>query len=41
MRDIFDLVQYPYAGMDWRGFVNIHFTKDEPPDDKGNIIVMF
>lgn len=39
--DVLDLVLYPYMGMDWRGCVNIHFTKDEPRDDRGNIISMF
>ena len=39
--DFVDLVLYPYVGMNWRGCVNIYFTEDEPPDDRGNIIVMF
>ena len=39
--DVLDFVLYPYAGIYWRGFENIQFTKDEPPDDRGNIIVIF
>jgi hypothetical protein len=38
---VIDLVQYSYAGMDWRGCSNILFTIDEPTYDRGNIIVMF
>ena len=39
--DVLDIVLYPYTGMDWSGCTNIHFTKDEPPNDRGNIILMF
>ena len=39
--DFLDLVLYLYVGMDWRGCVNIQFTKDEPPNGRGVIIVMF
>ena len=39
--DVLDLVLYPYVGMDQRGYMNIQFTEDQPPDDRGNIIVMF
>ena len=39
--DVLDLVLYPYIGMDWRGCVNIQFTKDDPSDDRGYIILMF
>jgi hypothetical protein len=38
---VLDIVQYPYVGMDWRGCPNILFTTIEPPDERGNIIVMF
>ena len=34
------LVPCPYAGLDWRGCVNILFIADEPLDDRGNIIVL-
>ena len=37
----FIMVPYPYARLDWRGCANIPFTADEPPDDRGNIIVLF
>ena len=37
----FILVPCPYASLDWRGCPNILFTADEPPDDRGNIIVLF
>ena len=37
----FVMVPYPYAGLDWRGCANILFTDDEPPGDRGNIIVFF
>ena len=37
----FIMVSCPYAGLDWRGCANILFTDDEPPDDRGNIIVFF
>ena len=37
----FIMVPYPYAGLDWRGCANILFTADEPPDDRGNIIVLY
>ena len=39
--DVLILVLYPYVGMNWRGCENIQFTKDKPPDDRGNIILMF
>ena len=39
--DVLDLISYPYAGMDWRGCENIQFIEDEPPNYRGNIIVMF
>ena len=38
---LLELVLYPYVGMDWRGCENIHFTEDEPLDDRGNIIFIF
>ena len=37
----FIMVPYPYAGLDWRGCANILFTVDEPPDDRGNITILF
>ena len=37
----FIMVPCPYAGLDWRGCANILFTADEPPNDRGNIIVLF
>ena len=37
----FIMVPCPYVGLDWRGCPNILFTDDEPPDDRGNIIVLF
>ena len=37
----FIMVPCPYAGLDWRGCANILFTDDEPPDDRGNITVLF
>ena len=37
----FILVPCPYARLDWRGCANILFITDEPPDDRGNIIVLF
>ena len=40
-RYVLDIVLYRYVGMDWRGFVNINFTKDKPRDDKDNIIFIF
>lgn len=36
-----ELVLYLYVGMDWRGCANIHFTKDEPTNDRGNIMFIF
>ena len=36
-----DMVPYPYVGMDWRGWTEIYFTLDEPPDEICNINVMF
>jgi hypothetical protein len=38
---MFVMVLCPYAGLDWRGCLNILFTIDEPPDDRGNISVLF
>ena len=38
---ILELVLYPYVGMHWRECANIHFTKDETLDDRGNIIFTF
>ena len=35
----FIMVPCPYAGLDWRGCANILFKDDEPPDNRGNIIV--
>ena len=37
----FILVPCPYVGLDWRGCANILFKADEPPDDRGNITVLF
>ena len=37
----FVMVPCPYAGLDWRGCANILFTDDEPPNDRGNITVLF
>ena len=37
----FILVPCPYAGLDWRGCLNILFTADEPLDDGGNFTVLF
>ena len=37
----FIMVPCPYAGLDWRGCANILFTDDEPPNDRGNITVLF
>jgi hypothetical protein len=38
---IFIMVSCPYMDLDWRGCRNILFTLDEPPDDRGNISVLF
>jgi hypothetical protein len=38
---IFVMVPCPSVGLDWRGFTNIIFTPDEPPDDIVNISVFF
>jgi hypothetical protein len=38
---VLDLVQYPYARMDWSGFPHILFTTVEKANERGNIIVMF
>ena len=35
------MVPYPYVNMDSRGCLEIFFTLDEPPDERGNINVMF
>ena len=37
----FIMVPYPYARLDWQGCANILFTDDEPPDDRGNITILF
>ena len=37
----FIMVPCPYVGLDWRGSTNILFTDDEPPDDRGNITILF
>ena len=37
----FIMVPCPYAGLDWLGCANILFIADEPPDDRGNITVLF
>ena len=37
----FILVPCPYASLDWQGCPNILFRADEPPDDRGNINVLF
>ena len=37
----FIMVPCPYARLYWRGCANILFTDDEPPDDRGNIIILF
>ena len=36
-----DLLPYPYIGLDWRACPNIFFTQDKPPNERGNISVMF
>ena len=38
---VLEVLLYSYVGMDWRGCVNIHFTVEEPTDDRGNIIFIF
>jgi hypothetical protein len=38
---VVELVLFLYVGMDWRGCVNINFTKGKPGDDKDNIISIF
>ena len=37
----FVMVPCPYTSLDWRGCANILFIADEPPDDRGNITVLF
>ena len=37
----FIMVPCPYPGLDWRGCPNILFTPDEPPNDRGNITILF
>ena len=37
----FVMVPCPYTGLDWQGCANIIFIDDEPPDDRGNITVLF
>jgi hypothetical protein len=38
---VLDIVQYPYAMDGLRGCPNIIFTIVEPPNERGNIIIMF
>jgi hypothetical protein len=38
---MFIMVSCPYMGLDWQGYLNILFTANEPPDDRGNISVFF
>jgi hypothetical protein len=38
---MFFMVLCPYVGLDWRGCPIFLFTIDEPPDDRGNISVLF
>ena len=38
---VLDIEEYLYAGMDWKGCPNIQFIVEEPPDERGNIIIMF
>jgi hypothetical protein len=38
---VLDIAEYPYMGMDWRACPNIRFIVEEPPDERGNIIIMF
>jgi len=38
---MFIMVLCHYMGLDWRGCSNILFTPDEPPNDIGNISVLF
>ena len=38
---MFVMVSYPYTGLDWQGCLNILFKTDEPPNDRGNINVLF
>lgn len=38
---IIDIIQYPYADLDWRECQNILFTQDEQRDDRATIILMF
>ena len=37
----FIMVPCPYAGLHLRGCTNMLFTANEPPDDRGNITVLF
>jgi hypothetical protein len=39
--NVLDIVEYPYTGIDWRGCPNIQFITEEPPYERGNIIIMF
>jgi hypothetical protein len=39
--DYVEIVEYPCAGIDWRGCPNNLFTTEELADERGNIIVMF
>ena len=36
-----DMLPYPYVNLNLRGFPNTFFTLDEPPNERGNINVMF
>jgi hypothetical protein len=38
---VLNIADYSYMGMDWTGCPNIRFTIEEPPYERGNIIVMF
>ena len=38
---VLEILLYLYVGMDCRACANIHFTKDEPPDDRDNIMFIF
>ena len=37
----FVMVPCPYAGFHWQGCADFLFTDDEPPDDAGNITILF
>jgi hypothetical protein len=38
---MFVMVSCPYAGLYWQGCQKILFTIDEPPNNRGNISVLF